>query len=79
MRQMISYPSQGPVRQFRCTDCEWAFHVQQPITPEVDLELQQSYARRWYATHHCMGLPRTKYGAFRHDSQAPATSSGAEI
>jgi hypothetical protein len=73
MRQMISYPSQGPVRQIRCTD------VQQPIIPEGDLELQQSYARRWYATHHCVGLPTSKYRAFRHDSQPPATSSGAEI
>jgi hypothetical protein len=79
MRQMISYPNQGPVGQFRCTDCEWAFHVQQPITPEVDLELQQSYARRWYATHHCAGLPTSKYGVFRHDSQPSAINSRAEI
>jgi hypothetical protein len=78
MRQMISYPSQGPVRQFRCTDCEWAFHVQQPITPEVDLELQHSYATRWYETHHSVGLPTSKCRVFRNDFQPSATGSGAE-
>jgi hypothetical protein len=48
VRQMTPYPSQGSVTQFRSTDCDWAFHVQQPFkqpfTPDVAFEFQRSYA-----------------------------------
>jgi hypothetical protein len=64
MRQMIPYPGQGPVTQFRSTDCDWAFHVQQPITPDVAFEFQRSYAGRWFATHSCIGSQRREYAAF---------------
>jgi hypothetical protein len=79
MRQMNSYPNQGPVTQFRCTDCDWVIHVQQPITPDVTVELQQSYAKRWFANHNCLESSQSKYGAFRHNSQPPARSSETEF
>ena len=53
MRQMISYPSEKWVTQFRCTDCDWVFHFQQPITADVSLNFSRGYARRWFATHSC--------------------------
>jgi hypothetical protein len=79
MRQMSSYPSQGPVTQFRCTDCDWVFHVPQPIAPDVILELQQSYAKRWFANHDCLESSQSKYGAFRHNSQPPERSFETEF
>jgi hypothetical protein len=78
MRQMSSYPNQGPVTQFHCTDCDWVFYVQKPITPDVTLEIQRSYARRWFASHSCFESPRSKYGAFRTSSQPHASSPGAK-
>ncbi len=56
MAFMVAYPNDEAVRQFRCTHCDWTFHVQKPLTSEVPLELQKGYAERWYAGHRCSGL-----------------------
>jgi hypothetical protein len=53
MREMIFYPPEGPIREFRCTSCNWRFHVQHPVTEEVSLDLQASYAERWFGAHRC--------------------------
>ncbi|HTA22345.1 MAG TPA: hypothetical protein VK763_02345 [Terriglobales bacterium] len=53
MRRMIAQLNQASINQFRCSDCDWVFHVQQPVTPEVSVEVQQSYAQRWFAAHSC--------------------------
>lgn len=53
MRQMVFFPKDAPVSQFHCTDCEWVFHVQQPVSSDAPLELQQKYAERWFAAHSC--------------------------
>lgn len=78
MRQMISYPSEVWVTQFRCTDCDWVFHFQQPITADVSFEFQQSYARRWFATHSCLESPRSKYLAHRNNVQPHERNSMTE-
>jgi hypothetical protein len=53
MRRMIAQFIDASIRQFRCADCDWVFHVQQPVTPELSVEVQQSYAQQWFAAHHC--------------------------
>ena len=53
MRRMIIQLDQGSIRQFRCSDCDWVFHVQQPVTPEISVAFQRSYAQRWFAAHRC--------------------------
>jgi len=53
MREIISYPPEGPIRELRCSLCNWVFRVQHPVTQEVSLELQTTYAQRWFAAHSC--------------------------
>ena len=87
MRQMVSSPSEGPVKQFRCTDCEWAFYVQQPLTPEVPFEVQRSYAQRWFVGHSCLEhgclghsraeLPGSRHEDFRRSAHPPEENLGA--
>ena len=57
MRRMVCYPNAESASQLRCTDCEWTFHVQKPLTSEAPLELQKTYAERWYTAHRCSRLP----------------------
>lgn len=53
MRRMIIQLDQSSIRQFRCSNCDWVFYVQQPVTPEISVEFQRSYAQRWFAAHKC--------------------------
>ena len=77
MRQMIAHPSHGSICQFRCTHCDWVFHVQQPLTPEISLELQRSYAGRWFATHSCGELLPGRNAIFSKRAQrSPETGQG---
>jgi hypothetical protein len=52
MRQMISYPSDGPIEQFRCTECGWVFNL---LTPDAPLE-QREIAERWFKVHQCFAF-----------------------
>jgi hypothetical protein len=58
MREMFPFPRDGPITQFRCTDCAWVFHVQKPLTPDVSFEAQRKIAARWFYVHSCFEFPR---------------------
>lgn len=62
MREMIFYPSEGPIREFRCSCCNWRVHVQHPVTEEISLELQAVYAQRWFGAHGCREASASRGG-----------------
>ena len=70
MRQMILFPKDAPASQFQCTDCEWVFHVQQPVSSDVPLDLQQRYAERWFAAHSCSRRAENNTKAASRETQS---------
>ena len=78
MRRMIAQLAQDSIRQFRCTGCDWVFHVQQPLTPETSVEFQRTYAQRWFAAHSCAAQSYA-ITAVRANSQPSAEGSGARV
>jgi hypothetical protein len=77
MRRMIAQFTDASIRQFRCTDCDWVFHVQQPVTPEVSIEVQRSYAQQWYAAHNCAPASCRPTPFVRRVSPPSADGNGA--
>jgi len=77
MREMIFYPPEGPIREFRCSSCNWRFHVQHPVTEEVSLELQADYAQRWFGAHGCREASAPSRGE-RHRFVLPLETALAE-
>lgn len=65
MREMIFYPPEGPIREFRCSSCNWRFHVQHPVTEEISLPLQALYADRWFGAHGCSQASARSHGEGR--------------
>lgn len=57
MRQMVPYPQRGPTVQFRCTECDWAFNITNPI-PEGAHVQERRKATAWFAFHNCADHPR---------------------
>ena len=56
MRQIVPHPQRGPTVQFRCTECAWVFHIQNPLRVGVPIE-ERWKANGWFALHNCSDFP----------------------
>ena len=57
MRQMVPYPERGPTAQFRCTECDWVFYIQNPMLESVPVQ-ERRKATAWFNLHSCSEFPR---------------------
>jgi len=57
MRQMVPHPQRGPTLQFRCTECEWVFDVQDRRPESLSVE-ERRKAKAWFALHTCADYSR---------------------
>ena len=52
MAYMIPYYQSGLLIKFRCTDCDWAYCVNDPSSARVSREEEES-AKKQYTAHRC--------------------------
>jgi hypothetical protein len=52
MPYMIPYYHSGLLAQFRCTDCDWAYNIQNPSSATAPPE-EEDKAKEQYRGHRC--------------------------